>query len=229
MDNVFMKYMMRQRDLSLRKKKKGPVITLSREYGCYASEIAKKLTDKINNSLAEVNLQTEWRWISKEVLDEASHNLEVSPAEISHIFGGEEKPFLADLIVSFSKKKYTSDSRIRQTITKVVKAYAEQGNVIIVGRAGCVIADHIKDSLHVRMVAPKDWRVQRIRERFNISLSDAEKQVADIDDKRLNFMKFFYGDKPDSELFDAIYNRATLTTNQIVEAIFQLAKMRKVI
>jgi hypothetical protein len=51
-------------------------------------------------------------------------------------------------------------------------------------------------------------------------------KVRDTDKVRENFMEFFRGNKPDSELFDLILNRATLTSDEIVEQIFFLAQQK---
>lgn len=203
-------------------KEVGPVITLSREYGCYASHIATLLNERLTESSKKVK----WTVISNEILQEAAKSLEVNPEKISHLFGANEKQFLGDLVESFSSKKYVSDSSIKRAITAIVSSHAEQGNVIIVGRAGCVITKGIAKSLHVRINAPLDWRIRRIQERFSISEAAAKKQVADIDEKRNLFMSFFHGDKPETELFDMIFNRGKMSEDEIVNSIFNIALSR---
>ena len=139
MRNVLLEYMNKRAKKEKSKfKHPGPVITISRQYGCYATtisrDVAKELSEKSPN---------DWNYITKEILEDAALKLNVKKQEIAHIFGANEKSFLGDLIVSFSKKKYTSDSFIKKTINSVVRKYAEQGNCIIVGRAGCIIAKDI--------------------------------------------------------------------------------------
>jgi cytidylate kinase len=225
MENMFIKYMTdRFKEQNLHKEP-GPVITLSREYGCYATRIAQLLADRLTK---ENPNKREWKWLSNEILQDAASKLEIDPAKITHIFSADEKKFMGDLIESFStQKKYANDLNIKRTITTVVESYAEEGNIIIVGRAGCVIAKDIPRSLHVRLVAPFDWRAERIKERFNLTEQAAKKQVAGIDEKRKTFMNFFKGgDKPDCELFDLILNRSTLSEEDIVNMIMMVAKSR---
>jgi cytidylate kinase len=227
MENLFLHYMHERvrREEEHTPQEPGPVITLSREYGCFGSEIGQLLADKINRSL---NLAEEkgWIFVSHQVLHDASQTLDKKPQEISHIFGAEEKPILGDIVSIFSKDKYLSDSQIKRTIAQVVRSYSEQGKAIIIGRAGCVIAKHIRKSIHVRLVAPFCWRANVIKNRFNLSSSEAMAKVRDTDKVRENFMEFFRGNKPDSELFDLILNRATLTSDEIVEQIFFLAQQK---
>jgi cytidylate kinase len=211
------------------KKESGPVITLSREYGCYASHIASSLNEKLTEASQLDDKTVKWKVISNEILQEAAKDLETDPSKISHLFGANEKKFLSDLLESFSTKKYVSDTAIKRAITGIVRSYAEEGHVIIVGRAGCVITKDIAKSIHIRLNAPLDWRIRRIQERFSISESAAKKQVAEFDEKRKTFMSFFRGDKPDTELFDATFNRAKMTEDEIVASIMKIAQSRRFI
>jgi cytidylate kinase len=214
----------REEELSVQEP--GPVITISREYGCYGGEIAQLLVDRINKEKTEIE---EWIFISHQVLHDASEALEAKPNEISHIFGAKEKSIFGDLVSLFSKDKYLSDIQIKRTIAQIVRSYSEQGNAVIVGRAGCVIAKHIKRSIHIKLMAPFSWRVNVIKNRFNLSISEATEMVRETDKRRETFMEFFRGNKPDSEHFDLILNRSRIPSEDIVNHIITLAKKRGVL
>jgi cytidylate kinase len=231
MENLFLHYMFEKnkREEEHTTYEPGPVITLSREYGCYGSEIAQMVVNKINSKIENRNERNEWYFISHQVLHDATEKMDAEPHDISHIFGAEEKSIIGDLISLFSKDKYYSDSSIKRTIARVVRSYSEQGHAVIVGRAGCAIARHIEKSIHIKLMAPYSWRVSKIMDRFNIEKSDAEKKVKETDKRRENFMEFFRGNKPDNELFHLILNRSTLSSEEIVEQVIHLAKIRKLI
>ncbi len=221
-NNILLEYM----NKSLETKKEvfvpGPVITISREFGCYASNLAAKLALEISKETSH-----KWNFITKEVLEDAAEELHVRVQEIAHIFGANEKSFLGDLITSFAKKKYASDSHIKKTITDVVSKYADQGHCIIVGRAGCVIAKNIKKSLHIRIIAPFEFRVAEIQNAFKLYREDAERLVSETDKQREVFMRFFKGNEPEANLFDVIYNKSKLNEDVIVKSIIQLAKQKE--
>ena len=220
MDNIFVKY------LSKKAKKEeakifspGPIITISRQFGCFGTDTAKKLAEKITKKSTNA-----WDYITKEVLEESAKKMDVSVHEIAHVFGADEKSFLSDIMVSFMSKAYKSDSMIKRTIYSVVRTYAEQGNCIIVGRAGCIVAKDIKKALHVRIIAPFEFRKEVIKSRFNLSDKKAYKMVVETDKKRDLFMKFFKGDLPDEEVFDVILSRKKIDDSVIVETIENLAE-----
>lgn len=224
-ENVFVKYLSKK---VLKEKAKifepGPVITISRQYGCYATSIAKKLAERIS-----FKSPNPWDYVTKEVIEDSAKKLEVEEQHIAHIFGADEKGFLGDLIVSFSNKKYKSDAVIIRTIRSVVRKYAEQGNCIIVGRAGCIIAEDIEKSLHVRLVAPFNYRLKNVQTRLNLNEKEATQNVLDTDKKRSLFMKFFKGNKPDDQIFDLMLNREKLSDDEIVETIYRLAEFRDLV
>ena len=108
----------------------------------------------------------------------------------------------------------------------MVRKYAEQGNCIIVGRAGCIIAKDIHLSMHIRIIAPFDYRVDAVQAKHKLDLDDAYDLVIETDKKRDIFMKFFKGNKPDSEVFDLILNKSKLSDEEIINIIVKLAKLR---
>ncbi len=231
MDNILMHYLserIRKED-DQTQKEPGPVITLSRQYGCYGSEIARLLADKLNEKVKKCKQEYEWRYIAKEVIDEAAKHLDTDPSHIAHIFAAKERSFLEDMAMAFSIKKYTRDPEIKKLISKIVKKYAEQGHVIIVGRAGCVLAKHIEKSLHVRLIAPDKYRIEQIMKRFDLDKKSATKRIETFDEHRRVFMKFYNGDKPEAELFELILNREKLSPNEIVDTIIKCAEVRKLV
>ena len=52
------------------------------------------------------------------------------------------------------KDYYKSDLKIRTTIAKVIRKFANEGNAIIVGRGGVAITRDIPLSLHIFLEAP---------------------------------------------------------------------------
>lgn len=227
MGNLFLHYMHERvrREQEHTVQDPGPVITISREYGCYGNEIGELLTTRING-LQKLNEKPEWILVSHQVLHDAAKQLKAEPDEISHIFGAQEKSVFGDLVSIFSKDKYLSDIQIKRAIAEIVRSYSVQGNTVIVGRAGCELAKHIPKSVHVKLVAPYSWRVETIRKRFDLSITAANDKVKETDKRRETFMEFYRGNKPDSELFDIVLNRATISTSDIVDLILELATIR---
>jgi len=229
MDNILIQYMSKRVKDKDGSKYENPVITISREYGCYASRIAEVLCQKLLLRSNQLGLTQPWKCLTKEVLEKSAAELKVEPENISHIFGAEEKGILEDILLSFASKQYTSDAKIKKTITDVIKSYGEQGHVIIVGRASPIILKDHPKALHLKLYAPFKWRSDCIRERFKISANEARDVVKEMEERRSVFMKYFRGNLPESDMFDATFNRKTLTENEIVDSIIKILELKKLI
>lgn len=231
MDNILLQYLSERvrKEQDQTQREPGPVITISRQYGCYGSEIARLLSEHLNTTVKEKRGQYQWKWIAKEVLDEAAKTLDTNPSKIAHVFAANERSFFEDMAIAFSIKRYARDPQIKKLISEIVKKYAEQGHAIIVGRAGCVLAKHIKKSLHVRLIAPDQYRINQIMKRFDLDKKAAIKRIKERDEERKKFMKFYKGDKPEAEMFDLILNRDKLSSQEIVQTIGRCAELRKLV
>jgi len=206
------------------KKAPGPVITIAREYGCYGSEIATRLADKLNSGLPEK--EKKWDHIDRQIFQSVAQRLDRSPDEIVHIFKAEDKGAFIDMVQSFTYNKYTSDERIIHELRKMVSTFANRGRAIIVGRASSILTRHIEASLHIKLMASPEFRIQMVSEHYDLSLKKAEKMIKKTDKRRDHFLGFFNGDQPDYELYHAIFNREKMTTNEIVDTIIEMAKER---
>lgn len=204
----------------------GPVITLSRDFGCPAKIIARKLVNTINR----VTGKDEWDWISKEILERSAEALDVKPSEIKYVFDYEEKGIFDEILAAQSKKYHRSDRKVRKSIASVINAIANDGNVVIVGRGGVAITKECPNAFHVKLMAPIEWRVKGVlSRRENMTYEDGLKYTLDYDKKRKRFLDYYWGGESDLTIFDAIYNSATMTEDEIVESIIHILKMRHMI
>lgn len=229
MENILLKYMSnRVVEESQDSNKQLPIITISREYGCYAKEIASLLAEELNYRLKDKSVKP-WSVISKEILERAAEEMKLRPQKISHVFCAEDNSILADIINSFSTASNLNDTNIKKTITSVIRAYANEGNVIIIGRAGCVITKNYPKTFHIKIGAPIEWRIKHISDFHGISESKARERVIETDKRRATFMSYFQGNRPELELFDVVFNRKTLSSIEIVEAIIKIMEARGLI
>lgn len=95
----------------------GPVITISRESGCGVRNLANRLMEKLNSMDYKFAKDIPWKWISKEILTEATaKELEVHPGEIQYVFDYVMHGALEDVLLSLTKKYYKTDRKVRNTV-----------------------------------------------------------------------------------------------------------------
>ena len=207
----------------------GPVITLSREYGCPAKRIAEKLSEKLTQVSKSKGDKEQWKWVGKEILAEAAKELSVDPSRIKFLFNYEQRGILDDIFASYSSKYYKSNRKIKNTVRDVIRSIGKEGHCIIVGRGGVAITHDIIKSMHVNIEAPLEWRALRVSERYNISIPKAKDYALEIDKKRRSFREQFEGKNTDYTTFDLTLNCMTLTMNEIVDIIVHTAELRDLI
>ena len=207
----------------------GPVVTISRECGCPGKQLASCLTDKLNSMEYNFEKNIPWRWISKEILEKSARELGVELSEIQYVFDYVSHGIVEDLLLSHSKKFYKSDRKIRNTIAKVIRNFAEEGNKVILGRGGVAITKDIPKSIHIFLEAPLEWRALRTSEKSNVTLEQAKKYCLDIDKKRKQYVDFYHGVNTDYSRYDIKFNCMSVDVSEMSDIIIEALKIRKII
>lgn len=205
----------------------GPAITISRDYGCHGSAIGLMLVQTINHKNQARRKNTrEWKFISKEILEQSAKELNMTPDSLSNLSFTQKNDIFSNLSTFFSSSFYTNNTKMRNTIAKIIYNFAETGNCVIIGRAAEAITKDIKRSLHVRLVAPLDVRAQWVADEEDLSLDDARERCTQEDEKRERFRTYFEGKNDDLEYYDLTINVSKMTPEEAVEVILILAEAR---
>ena len=222
--NILIQYMESRLAKEEGRPEPGPVITISREMGCPAKSVAEKVKFSLNHDLPGSGI---WRCLSNEILEESARRLRVDPKYIKHIFTYNDRNTLDEILAATKKEhRYKSDRAIKNTIGQVIKSLGEQGNYIIIGRAGVAHTRHIKRSLHVRLIAPFDWRVSKIMEYKGINRQAAADKITTGDVNRKQFLNYYLGDSKLEDNFDLILNCSSYSIEGIAEIIVEAYKKR---
>ncbi|MCK9422006.1 MAG: cytidylate kinase-like family protein [Bacteroidales bacterium] len=205
----------------------GPVVTISREFGCPSKPVGQLLTETINKQ-RESDQSPRWRFINKELVESAARELDLQTNELNYFMSSVGKGLVEDLLVSFTPG-YVSSHRIRHTITNIVRAMAQHGHFVIVGRGGVGVLHDQPNTLHVRLQAPIEWRIPEICKLRNVNEDEALKLAHETDKKRTVLIELMYGHKFHPYLFDLNFNCSTLAKEEIVQTIVGLMKAKKMI
>lgn len=205
-------------------KNPGPVITISRYFGCPANMCANDLAEMLTEM--EDAHDNPWKVISKEILDQAAKELGLTPEKIEFIFKFQKRSAVDEILEALSSKYYKSERKIKNTIREVIRAIGEQGRVIIVGRGGAAILKDIPNSLHVKLIAPIDFRVHGISKRHEISHVEARKLAEEMDKKRSQLRADFAGRKMKLDDYDLIFNCEKFMPEHVVKSVAEAAKVQ---
>lgn len=207
----------------------GPVITISREYGCPSKLIAAALAEELSRKMYVRGKEIKWKYVTKEIMAESARALEVTPEKIQYVFSYEQKSVMDDIFAAQFNKYYKSERKIRNTVAKVIMNMAYEGHVIIVGRGGVAILQDVPKSIHVMLEAPLEWRLKRAADNNAISIEEARKSAAEVDKNRKEFRDYFKTKEAGHTWFDLTINCMKFSIDEIVQIILKAAESRKLI
>jgi cytidylate kinase len=205
----------------------GPIVTISREFGCPSKAIAQMLTEALNKRSIKPSTPT-WKYISKEVVEEAARKLDIKTIEMNYLISSGEKGLVEDLLTSFSPN-YVSSRKIKKILNDVIRTLAMQGQLVIVGRGSVAILQGCPHVLHIQLQAPLEWRVREISNSRGLKETEALKITNETDQKRTALIELLLGRKFAQNLFDVIFNCSTFSKEEIVQSILRIMEVRKMI
>jgi cytidylate kinase len=99
------------------------------------------------------------------------------------------------------------------------------GKVILMGRGGVSITRDLASGVHIRLVAPRDTRVQRTMGNLGISEKEAARWVDDQDRSRARMVKSrFKQNIDDPLLYDAVWNTDTVPLDAIARYVTEMVR-----
>lgn len=190
-------------DQIYKKQKLRPCITISRETGAGADLVSENLSEilqKLNKDYS-----TPWTVFDKNLIEKVieDHHL---PRKLSRYFVEDKLSELKSTVnemLGIHPHAWILVSKTSNTIMQL----AQLGNCIIVGRAGNIITNRLKNSYHVRLIAPIESKIKRIKEKFNMTGKEALEFIKKEDIARKNYLKkYFNKDIEDLSLYNIIIN-----------------------
>lgn len=106
------------------------------------------------------------------------------------------------------------------SIGKIMNDIADNGRVILIGRAGQLILRGNPRVFHVRIIAPVEVRASRVAERNQIPFQAAKAQVEASDRSRKNFIfRSFHVDWEDPLLYHLVINTENIEPERAADLV----------
>jgi cytidylate kinase len=185
------------------------VITISREFGSGGDYIAERVAQTLGYHL-----------VDKEFV-----------GTVLSQYGLVEFDREYDTLPSFWEKFKAQRGKRRDVIVdmlnQVVRAVAQHGDVVILGRNGFAVLRGFADVLHVRLQAPLSVRVERVMAQQKITSEQAEAVVKESDRVRAAFVEEFYGVPWEAiHAFDLVLNTGKISSDLAITWIVNAVKAR---
>jgi len=220
------------------------VITLSRQYGSGADEISSRVCDALGYRLFDKRLiaraAAEAGISAQEAIDYSEENYHVKgfldrllgrSAPVAQVRVRREDP---------SGGRSTEDLALSEEaalslVQHAIRSAYEAGNVLIMGRGGQALLKDKPGVLHVRLEAPLEERIQRVKDRFKESRHlfqadieirrEAQDYILQRDQASEDYLRRYYDiDWADSLQYHMILNTGKISLAQAIELIVTLAR-----
>jgi cytidylate kinase len=193
------------------------VITVEREYGSGAAEIAKRIANRLGWKLWDQLLTNEIaRLMECECRVVEEHEEKRDPLHYRLLKAFMRGSFEGSL--NAPRLKMADTECIREVAERVVKRVAEAGECVIVGRGSAYYLQSRHDAFHLFVYAPLHEKVRRL-ETAGKTASEAAHLAETVDRDRAEFIKEYFGvEWPDRQRFDLMIN-STIGDDTAVEII----------
>ncbi len=177
-------------------------ITISRQLGSLGTQIGREVAQRLG-----------YRMVWREVINEAARRAGAPEMALAAI---------DDLGLLGVQPSPEALAGYERAVREVMEGLADDGEIVIIGRAGQVILADRPDVLHVRVVAPPEVRVGRIASRHGVPVTAARAQMEESDRSRRAYLRQTYDVAwNDPQLYDLVLNTRRMTVESAADLICQ--------
>jgi cytidylate kinase len=203
------------------------LITISRQYGAGGSEVARRVADALG-----------WRVVDNELVEAVAARAGLPPQQVAE---REERcstfvERLARTLAAATPEVFPppasavtvadlSETELVRITETVVAEVAAQGRVVLVGRAAPAVLAREADALHVKLVAPRAYRIGTTMQRLGCDPHRAASNLDDTDRNRARYHREHYKrDWNDPVNFHMVLNTGALGLEGVTDVIVRRAR-----
>jgi len=198
------------------------VITISRQLGAGGDTIAAQVAKALGYELIDKKIITE---VAKKagVTIEKALNLDerYKPRTIEWLMSI-INPKIGKILVE--ERQLDADSYV-EYLKSVIIGVSEKGNVVIVGRGSQYILNEYENVFQVRIIADEKYRIDRVKNYYNISEPEALGIIKKSDNARKSFVSnYLNADLENTKWYHMILNSSRLGIDESVNIIVDSCK-----
>lgn len=195
----------------------GPFLTISRQVDSGGADVAR-----------QVGLRLGWAVFDRGLVDRLARQLNLSP-ELLELMDETRSNWFTDTLLNLLNSRLVLQDSYVHMLGRIMLLAAYDGRVVIVGRGGHHLLP--RDSgLRVRVIAPREVRIERLRTREGVSTPEAAKRLRELDKSREDFIRRFFRCRPDDPgQYDLVLDSDTFGIDGAVELVVQALQLRGII
>jgi CMP/dCMP kinase len=200
------------------------LITVSRQYGAGGSEVAARVARTLG-----------WRVVDNELVERVAARAGLAPEDVaqreervSTFIERLARTLVAatpELVVPPEAGGTAPEADLVRITERVVEEVAAEGRVVLVGRAAPAVLARERDAIHVKVVAPRDWRIRVIAQRLGMPLEEAATLTDETDRNRSRYHRQHYQrDWADPANYHLVLNTAAIGLDGAAEVVVGRAR-----
>ncbi|MEZ4548919.1 MAG: cytidylate kinase-like family protein [Desulfobacterales bacterium] len=152
------------------------VITISRQFGCGGKNLGKKVADALGYVFAD-----------SEIISRIAEAANVSETWVGHVekeAGGKFLWIISQMVskglvdkILKNERGYIDESIYLDYLVVLIAQFAEEGDVVIMGRGSQYILQDHPDAIHVLLVNSLENRVRNVLDRHDLTHKKAAQMV----------------------------------------------------
>ncbi|BBO76095.1 cytidylate kinase [Desulfosarcina widdelii] len=198
------------------------VITISRQFGAGGITLGKMIAEKMGYTFAdsdiiqrvakEANVSTEWiESFEKE-----------AGSKLSRFISSMVSKRWLDRVLS-DERGYLDEQIYLDYLVLIVAQFADEGDVVILGRGSQYILNDHPDAVHILLVDQFENRVKFMMKQYDMPQKKAERMVANEDRRRLSlFKRLGKSDYDNPQLYHLVLNMGRLDLDTARDMVCEL-------
>jgi Cytidylate kinase-like family len=200
------------------------IVTLSSSYAAGGSQLGPRLADRLGVPFLD-------RAITSEVAERLAVDMGEAAAHQDQVGGLLSRVVqrLAPLGAAFGAPPEgpLEEDAYLQATEATVRAHADAGDAVILGRSGALILKDHPHALHVRLDGPKERRIAQAVALLGVDRETAERQLAETDRAREAYAQHFYrADVRDPALYHLVIDTTAIGLDAALDLIVLAAAAR---
>jgi cytidylate kinase len=206
----------RRREAAERPQEVALTVALAREAGTPGTSVARELGRRLG-----------WAVYDHELVEKIAQEMGLRVSLLESL-DERNQHWLLEAVNSFSFSKTATEAGYVRHLVQTVLALGAHGRCVIVGRGAAHILSPA-NTLRVRLVGPRDERIEAAARRLGVSRAEAERWVDETDDRRARFVRgHFQKDPTDPANYDLVLNGLRWSVEDCAELIIQALRRRGV-
>ena len=182
-------------------------VTVSRDPGSGGKLIAKGIAECMEFDL-----------FHQEVIHEMAQSANVNKRIVESL---DEKGLnmLEDWVAASIHNHHLWPDEYLQHLLKVIGTIGKHGKAVLVGRGANFVLTP-ENTFRLRIIAPRDFRAQKVAEAYDLPLKDAKRRILKTEsDRRAFIRKYFHKDIEDPTHYDVVINTGNIRLDEAIESV----------